>query len=51
MAKAAESMERAGAEDVTLKLFSGMRHEILNELGKEEVYDFILEWIDAHNRS
>lgn len=51
VAKAAESMERAGAEDVTLKLFSGMRHEILNELGKEEVYDFILEWIDAHNRS
>ena len=44
-------MERAGAEDVTLKLFPGMRHEILNELGKEEVYDFILEWIDAHNRS
>lgn len=51
VAKAAESMERAGAEDVTLKLFPGMRHEILNELGKEEVYDFILEWIDAHNRS
>lgn len=51
VAKAAESMERAGAEDVTLKLFSDMRHEILNELGKEEVYDFILEWIDAHNRS
>ena len=51
VAKAAESMERAGAENVTLKLFSGMRHEILNELGKEEVYDFILEWIDAHNRS
>lgn len=46
---AAESMEKAGAEDLTLRLFPGMRHEILNELGKEEVYDFILEWINSHN--
>ena len=46
VADAAESMEAAGAEDLTLRLFSGMRHEILNEIGKEEVYDFILEWIN-----
>lgn len=46
VAAAAESMEAAGAEDLTLRLFSGMRHEILNEIGKEEVYDFILEWIN-----
>ncbi len=43
-------MERAGGEDVTLKLFPDMRHEILNEIGKEEVYDFVLEWINAHNQ-
>lgn len=49
VATAAESMEAAGAEDLTLRLFPGMRHEILNELGKEEVYDFILEWINLHN--
>ncbi len=49
VAKAAESMERAGAEDVTLRLFPGMRHEILNELGKEEVYAFVLEWINLHD--
>lgn len=46
---AAESMEKAGVEDVTLKLFPGMRHEILNEIGKEEVYDFVLEWIEARS--
>ena len=50
VARAAESMERAGGEDVTLKLFPAMRHEILNEIGKEEVYDFVLEWINAHNQ-
>ena len=49
VAKAAESMERAGGTDVTLRLFSGMRHEILNEIGKEEVYAFVLEWIGARS--
>ena len=49
VAAAAESMEAAGAEDLTLRLFPGMRHEILNELGKQEVYDFILNWINSHN--
>ena len=48
VAAAAESMEAAGAEDLTLRLFPGMRHEILNEFGKEEVYDFILNWINLH---
>ncbi len=50
VARAAESMERAGGEDVTLKLLPAMRHEILNEIGKDEVYDFVLEWINAHNQ-
>ncbi|MFR0868130.1 MAG: serine aminopeptidase domain-containing protein [Adlercreutzia sp.] len=49
VADADESMEAAGAEDLTLRLFPGMRHEILNELGKQEVYDFILNWINSHN--
>ena len=48
VAAAAESMEAAGVEDLTLRLFPGMRHEILNEFGKEEVYDFILNWINLH---
>lgn len=49
VAAAAESMEAAGAEELTLRLFPGMRHEILNELGKQEVYDFVLNWINSHN--
>ncbi len=32
--------------NVSLKLFDGMRHEILNEEGKENVYDAILTFIE-----
>lgn len=28
-----------------LKLYEGMRHEILNEIGKEEVYEDLLTWM------
>ncbi|PKM93352.1 MAG: alpha/beta hydrolase [Firmicutes bacterium HGW-Firmicutes-1] len=35
-------------ENVSLKLFDGCRHEILNEINKEEVYYYILDWIKNH---
>lgn len=41
-------MERAGVQDATLKLYEGARHEVLNELNKEEVYADILAWMKAH---
>ena len=43
-----DSYVNMGMEDVTLKLYPDDRHEILNELNKEEVYSDILEWIEAH---
>ncbi|MPM48988.1 Monoacylglycerol lipase [bioreactor metagenome] len=39
------AFKAAGLRDVTLKLYDGMRHEVLNELGKEEVYHDILNWL------
>ena len=45
---AAEAFEHAGIKDVTLKLYQGDRHEILNELDRETVYDDILGWLEAH---
>ncbi len=33
-----EKLQKAGCTRVSLKLYEGMRHEILNEIGKEEVY-------------
>ena len=32
-------------EDVSLKLYDGGRHELLNEENKEDVYDYIYKWI------
>ncbi len=34
-----------GIKSVHVKLYEGMRHEILNEIGKEEVYQDILSWV------
>lgn len=43
----AESYEKAGIEDLTLILKDNHRHECLNELGRETVYNEIHEWIAA----
>jgi acylglycerol lipase len=37
----------AGSSDKTLKLYDGHYHDLLNDLGKEEVFADILAWIDA----
>ena len=31
-----------------MKLYEGARHEILNEINRDEVYEFILNWIKKH---
>ena len=47
---AAALFENAGIRDVEVKLYPGMRHEILNEPGKRRVYDDVLAWIDRRIR-
>lgn len=37
--------KKHGVEDVSTKLYPGMRHEILNETGREQVYEDIYGWI------
>ena len=44
-AEVAEKLEEYGCSDVSLILYEGMRHEILNEIGKETVYDDIRRFI------
>ena len=34
----------AGKKDVTVKIYAGMRHEILNEVENKKVYEDILAW-------
>lgn len=43
--QAASNFVNAGVKDVTVKLYPGDRHEILNELDKETVYNDVYEWI------
>lgn len=45
-AEAVELLKSVGYTSVTSKLYEGMRHEILNEIGKEQVYADILEFYD-----
>lgn len=37
----------AQSTDKTLKLYEGRYHDLLNDLGREEVFDDIVSWIDA----
>lgn len=45
ISRAAEVFIRAGYDKVSLKLYPGMRHEILNEKGKQEVWEDFVEYI------
>ena len=38
-------LQKAGVKDVSIKLYENGRHEILNELNKQEVYSDIAEWL------
>ena len=49
--KSYEIMKLIGSVDVTMKLFMGCRHEVLNELNKDEVYEYILNWINEKTPS
>ncbi|MDE6055443.1 MAG: alpha/beta hydrolase, partial [Lachnospiraceae bacterium] len=39
--------ERAGVEDVSLKIYQEDRHEVLTELDRDNVYQDVLSWLDA----
>lgn len=43
-------LKSIGVQDLTLELYKDGRHEMLNEINKEEVYDNILEWLKKHNK-
>ena len=43
-----EAFRKAGMQQVTCKLYPNMRHEALNEIGKEQVYGDILQWLHDH---
>lgn len=46
--RAYEAFRRAGMRDVELKLYKGLRHEILNEDCRAVVYNDLWSWIEKH---
>ncbi len=45
-AQVAQRLQKAGVQDVTLKLYDGLRHEILNEACREQVYSDVAAWCE-----
>ena len=44
--RVAAGFERAGVEDISLKIYQEDRHELLNELDKAQVYNDVLSWLE-----
>lgn len=44
-----QMLKETGKEHVTLKLFANGRHEMLNEVNREEVFDFVLNWMEKNS--
>ncbi len=43
--QAADAFVQAGMEQTTVKLYPLCRHELLNEINREEVYRYLLQWL------
>lgn len=43
-----KNFKKQNVSDVTLKLYKGARHELLNETNKEEVANDVLAWLNNH---
>lgn len=46
--KVAGWFKEAGVKDVTVKLYPEGRHEMLNEINKDQVYQDVLAWLEGH---
>ena len=44
--RVAQELRDAGVRDVTLCLYSGGRHEMFNEINRDEVYADLIAWLD-----
>lgn len=43
--QAVEAFRKAGMTDVSVRIYPLCRHEILNEINKEEIYEDVAQWI------
>lgn len=47
VSKTVRNLQQEGFENITMQLYPGMRHEILNEGIKQQVYQDIAKWLTA----
>ena len=43
--QAAAAFEKAGMKHVSVRVYPLCRHEILNEINKQEIYEDIAQWL------
>jgi alpha-beta hydrolase superfamily lysophospholipase len=43
-----QNLKKAGIKDISYKLYKDGRHEMLNEINKEEVYRDVIQWLNNH---
>ncbi|MEG1153971.1 MAG: alpha/beta hydrolase, partial [Ruthenibacterium sp.] len=43
-----DMLQKAGGVDVSMTLYENGRHEMLNEINRDEVYADVLAWCNAH---
>ena len=46
--KVAQEIRDAGVKNVEVKLYKDGRHEMFNELNKEEVWNDLIVWLNTH---
>ncbi|HEU5138580.1 MAG TPA: alpha/beta hydrolase [Bacillales bacterium] len=49
--KVANHLKKAGVKDIDVKFYKDGRHEMLNELNREEVYQDIIRWLREKNEA
>ena len=48
--KLVKTYEKLGIKDLEYKLYKDGRHEMLNEINRDEVIEDIIKWLDMHNK-
>ena len=43
-----DQLRRVGVKDVVVRFYDGARHEILNEINRDEVMADVVDWLDDH---
>ena len=43
-----ERYQNYGIKDLTYKIYEDARHEVFNEINRNEVFKDVIDWLDSH---